>query len=533
MVMLLQCSIYLWIFLWPSAVCLSPPQNVTVEFLDFQGRVHWLAGAGNTNHTHYSVEMQALGESWLQPCNCSNPVAMACPLDIPLEDLLKNYNVRVRAELEEQTSDWTYLPDTVQPYSDTVLSAPGLELWVENQSLCVELQHPAQNIFKFYNITLLKNVQEHNATVMSDIESGSKRVFSHLSPDHTYCLLASANHYSLRRHMTAQGCVNLTRHRPDTQGHQRLVGTAVGVFLLLAVLIGLIAVTRYFLKSTDPTPTALGVCVRSTGCMVTPEQVVCHPVMCGTAPSGYLRAVMTFHLDIRLETETLLPCSLDNHLETETLLPCSLDNRLETETLLPCSLDNHLETETLLPCSLDNRLETETLLPCSLDNHLETETLLPCSLHTDIGSASPLTDFTLTISGGNTKWTQDQRLGATSPHTLLSLSTSPSPLSSSSLTPPLSSGYALAWDSVSNQSDTETHTDITADITTDRTTDGTTDRWDRRSQQSQDRLSDCKLYSPELEVRGQGSCLDVHSPGASLRSFSTYEPRPDPNLNLP
>ncbi|XP_052368437.1 uncharacterized protein LOC127906149 isoform X2 [Oncorhynchus keta] len=500
MVMWLQCSICLWIFLWPSAGCLSPPQNVTVEFLDFHGRVHWLAGAGNTNHTHYSVEMQVFGESWWQPCNCSNPVAMACPLDIPLDDLLKNYNVRVRAELEEQASEWTYLEHTVQPYSN-MLSAPGLKLWVENQSLCVELQHPAQNIFKLYNITLLKNVQEHNATVMSDIESGSKRVFSHLSPDHTYCLLASANHYSLRRHMTAQGCVNLTRHRPDTQGQQRLVGMAVGVFLLLAVLIGPIAVTRYVLKSTDPTPTALGVCVRSAGCMVTPEQVVCLPVMCGTAPSGYLRAVMTFHLD----------------------------DHLETETLLPCSLDNHLETETLLPCSLDDHLETETLLPCSLDNHLETETILPCSLHTDIGSASPLTVFTLTISGGNTKWTQDQRLGATSPHTLLSLSTSPSPLSSSSLSPSpsstLSSGYALAWDSVSNQSDTETHTV--------RITDRTTDRWDRRSQQSQDRLSDCKLYSPELEVRGQGSCLDVHSPGASLCSFSTYEPRPDPTLNLP
>ncbi|XP_036823073.1 cytokine receptor family member B12 isoform X1 [Oncorhynchus mykiss] len=168
MVMWLQCSICLWIFLWPSAGCLSPPQNVTVEFLDFQGRVHWLAGAGNTNHTHYSVEIGALSESWWQPCNCSNPVAMACPLDIPLEDLLKNYNVRVRAELEEQTSDWKYLENTVQPYSDTVLSAPSLELWVENQSLCVQLHHPAQNIFKLYNITLLKNVQEHNATVIRD-----------------------------------------------------------------------------------------------------------------------------------------------------------------------------------------------------------------------------------------------------------------------------------------------------------------------------------------------------------------------------
>uniref|UniRef100_A0A674DHJ4 Uncharacterized LOC115189763 n=1 Tax=Salmo trutta TaxID=8032 RepID=A0A674DHJ4_SALTR len=485
MVMLLQCSICIWIFLWPSAVCLSPPQNVSVEFLDFQGRVHWLAGAGNSNHTHYSVEIRALSESWWQPCNCSDPVAMVCPLENPLDDLFKNYNVRVRAELEEQKSDWKYLENTVQPYSDTVLSAPGLSLWVEeNQTLCVLLHHPAQNIFKLYNITLLKNVQEHNATIMTDIVSASKRVFHNLSPDHTYCLLASANHYSLRRHMTAQGCVNLTRHRPD---QQKLVGMAVGVFLLMAVLIGLIAVTRYVLKSTDHTPKALS--VRSAGCLVTPENVVCHPVTCGTAPSGYL--------DYELGA---------------TPLPCSLDNRLETETLLPCSLDDHLETETFLPCSLDDHLETETILPYSLDDHLETEASLPCSLHTDIGSASPLPVFTLTISGGNTKWTQDQRLGATSPHTLLTLPTSPSPLSSSSLSPSPSSflpfGYSLACDSVSNQRDTETHTD--------RTTDRMTDRWDSRSQQSQDRLSDCELYSP----------------GASLCSFSRYEPRPDPTLNL-
>ncbi|KAM9437547.1 cytokine receptor family member B12 isoform 3-T3 [Salvelinus alpinus] len=214
MVMLLQCSICLWIFLWPSAGCLSPPQNVSVEFLDFQGTVHWLAGADNTNHTHFCVEIRALSESWWQPCNCSDHVAMACPLDIPLDNIFKNYNVRVRAEMEEQTSDWKYLENTVQPYSDTVLSAPGLKLWVENQSLRVQLHHPAQNIFRLYNITLLQNVLEHNETVMSDVASGSERVFPHLSPDHTYCLLASANHYSLRRHMTALGCVNLTRHRP-------------------------------------------------------------------------------------------------------------------------------------------------------------------------------------------------------------------------------------------------------------------------------------------------------------------------------
>ncbi|KAK6305830.1 hypothetical protein J4Q44_G00246100 [Coregonus suidteri] len=230
-------------------------QNVSVEFLDFHGTVHWLAGADNTNHAHYSVEIQALSESWWQPGNCSNPVAMACPLDIPLTCLLKNYNVRVRAELGEQTSAWKYLEATVQPWADTVLSAPGLKLKVENQSVFVSLRHPSQNIFKLYNITLLQIAQHHNTTVLSDVESGSKREFSLLPPDHTYCILASANHYSLRRHMTGERCVKMP-------GQPSLVAVTVGVtvgvlLLLLAVLICLIAVRRYFLRSTDPPPTAL------------------------------------------------------------------------------------------------------------------------------------------------------------------------------------------------------------------------------------------------------------------------------------
>ncbi|CAB1333359.1 unnamed protein product, partial [Coregonus sp. 'balchen'] len=268
-----------------------------------------------------------LSESWWQPGNCSNPVAMACPLDIPLTCLLKNYNVRVRAELGEQTSAWKYLEAT------QCLSAPGLKLKVENQSVFVSLRHPSQNIFKLYNITLLQIAQHHNTT---------------------------------------PSLVGVT------------VGVTVGVLLLLlAVLICLIAVRRYFLRSTDPPPTALGLCVRSAGCVMTPEKVGCVPVMwvepesCGTAPSGYqdylLRAVVTFHLDDRLETDTLLP-------------------------------------------------------------------------HSDIGTPRTVTLLTL------------------------------SPSSPSSPSSPPRSDYSLAWDSVSSQSDTGTHTDRTTNITTDITMDITTDR---------------------------------------------------------
>jgi hypothetical protein len=38
-------------------------------------------------------------------------------------------------------------------------------------------------------------------------------------------------------------------------------------------------------------------------------------------------------------------------------------------------------------------------------------------LGTDLGSASPASIITLTISGGNKKLTLDQQLGATSPYT--------------------------------------------------------------------------------------------------------------------
>ncbi|XP_034149438.1 cytokine receptor family member B12 isoform X2 [Esox lucius] len=427
MVMWLQCSICLWI-LWPSAGCLLPPQNVTIEFLDFKGRVHWMASADHRNNTHYYVEMQQLGEQW-QSVNC-NAITMTSCLDIPLEDHIKSYDVRVRAENRGQRSNWTHLKQTVSSYANTVLSAPDLRLWVclsaavlsapdlrlwvclsaavlsapdlrlwvclsaavlsapdlrlwvclsaavlsapdlslwvclsaavlsapdlrlwvclsaavlsapdlrlwvEDQSVFVQLHHPAEEHFdKLYNITLLQSTRQHNNTLQSELWSASERVFP-LPPGWNYCVIASACHQSRNPHMTTQKCIYLPRHTLDTSVWLSLL---VGVFLLLTVPIAPICC---YLKTTEQTPDVLGGAVLSTKCILTQEEVCPSKVWendendaesksCGSAPSSYqgyqLKVSIAFFHDNNQETDTIPTFHHDDSLET--LLTVSIPDR--------------------------------------------------------------------------------------------------------------------------------------------------------------------------------------------------------------
>ncbi|XP_028977103.2 cytokine receptor family member B12 isoform X3 [Esox lucius] len=332
MVMWLQCSICLWI-LWPSAGCLLPPQNVTIEFLDFKGRVHWMASADHRNNTHYYVEMQQLGSEQWQSVNC-NAITMTSCLDIPLEDHIKSYDVRVRAENRGQRSNWTHLKQTVSSYANTVLSAPDLRLWVEDQSVFVQLHHPAEEHFdKLYNITLLQSTRQHNNTLQSELWSASERVFP-LPPGWNYCVIASACHQSRNPHMTTQKCIYLPRHTLDTSVWLSLL---VGVFLLLTVPIAPICC---YLKTTEQTPDVLGGAVLSTKCILTQEEVCPSKVWendendaesksCGSAPSSYqgyqLKVSIAFFHDNNQETDTIPTFHHDDSLET--LLTVSIPDR--------------------------------------------------------------------------------------------------------------------------------------------------------------------------------------------------------------
>ncbi|KAJ7997607.1 hypothetical protein DPEC_G00230770 [Dallia pectoralis] len=322
MMMWLHGSICLW-FLWGLAGCLLPPQNVTVEFQDFNGSVLWLPSADHINNTHYYVEIQEIGGIW-QSVKCNNSVIMTCRLDILVHDPFQSYNVRVRAENGGQRSNWTHLKETVQLSTDTVFSAPDLRLWVFNRSLFVELHHPAVEIFQYYNITLLQVKRHHNYTLTSTVGSSSKHVFR-LPMDHTYCIIVSAaNHQSRYHHMTTQKCIDLTGHIVDTPVWLHVFVVAVGVVLLLTVLIGPICC---YLTTTDQLPPALGGVVSSTKRVLILEEVVCpskvwededdedEDSLCSY--QGYnARVSIAFHHDNTMETDPISSTHHDDSLET-------------------------------------------------------------------------------------------------------------------------------------------------------------------------------------------------------------------------
>ena len=143
---------------------------------------------------------------WRDLRGCNHTVATECSLDIPLtSNLLAHYLVRVRAERWGETSPWKALNRTVQPYGDSeslspiwiiksvicstyrmppyfvrvrvsvcvctsahpgLLSAPTLDVTVENQSVHVSLNHQQTVLPRLtYILTLRDGSGGHISTV--------------------------------------------------------------------------------------------------------------------------------------------------------------------------------------------------------------------------------------------------------------------------------------------------------------------------------------------------------------------------------
>ncbi|KAG9351487.1 hypothetical protein JZ751_022737 [Albula glossodonta] len=243
-----------------SAGALSPPQNLSVEFLDFRGEVTWSPGPGNPPNTTYTVELQPMGrDKWSQKYSCTDIRSTICTLIFNLteDDLIASYFIRVKASWKGDNSTWTEL-DSVQPYGETLLSAPTLDISVHERDILVHIRMPQSvltllpqlqfriQVFEsdcnnherknldtiFYKDTRSASYDKVSQC-METLETGQTSLScKDLTLGQCYCVSASAIHKQQQNkpHYESEECVELPGNTSDMVKH-----VIMAIILLMAV----------------------------------------------------------------------------------------------------------------------------------------------------------------------------------------------------------------------------------------------------------------------------------------------------------
>ncbi|KAL4608665.1 interferon alpha/beta receptor 2-like [Arapaima gigas] len=230
----------------PSFGKLSPPQNLTVALLDFKMGVSWIPGQGNSPGTKYSVEIQDLDSNesqWTVVSNCTKLTAYSCYFSFPLQfdELLKHYSVRVIALQGTENSSMCY-NRIIQPYGDSLLSGPRLDVDVQNELIYAKMEHLVTTVLPniTYSVNLTQRTLEKDILVITVYSTGTLWTFpsKYLDPGHFYCVSAFVNHrQQQQQHHTSQKCVFLYKPPLEKAVIQMILGTLVPLALLTLLLL--------------------------------------------------------------------------------------------------------------------------------------------------------------------------------------------------------------------------------------------------------------------------------------------------------
>ncbi|XP_076867149.1 cytokine receptor family member B12 isoform X2 [Brachyhypopomus gauderio] len=294
-------------YLVSSEGALSAPLNLTLDLLDFLAFAHWLPGPDNPTGTRYSLEfIDAENYSktdgihrWNPLENCTNITSTHC--NFTLHHLWTLYLIRVRAEWEHQSSNWTLRPSTFQLYDGSRLSAPHLEVTSDQYSIFIQLSHPVQRLkvvplqfsLDLYQVISNNPVQVQQRFWISDLlmhiaqntSTESSNRFSDLPPG-SYCINASAFYmqmYQRSNHNTTR-CISLAE--AHTGRVEYILGVGCAVLLMVWTAITL-SVTCHYVKPRSNvynTPKDLYITEKTvTTLTVTPDE--CHTLSVPTANS--------------------------------------------------------------------------------------------------------------------------------------------------------------------------------------------------------------------------------------------------------
>uniref|UniRef100_A0A673L7F5 Cytokine receptor family member B12 n=1 Tax=Sinocyclocheilus rhinocerous TaxID=307959 RepID=A0A673L7F5_9TELE len=182
-------------------ICLT---ILTVGLLDFKATAEWLPGKGNPPDSRYTLEFitarKMSGGKWNRSPHCTNIAILKCELTFNLQpELHWNYFVRVKTTLKRASSNWTTTLKSFQPYGDTHLSSPDVNISTEQKSIKINFSHwlelkPEINPLE-YLLYLFENSPAGESKFVALIStSESPYIFHDVPSGKNYCVSVSASH---------------------------------------------------------------------------------------------------------------------------------------------------------------------------------------------------------------------------------------------------------------------------------------------------------------------------------------------------
>nr|WRW24786.1 cytokine receptor family member B12 [Megalobrama amblycephala] len=190
----------LQIFLAPSKAMLFPPKNLTVGLLDFNATAEWLPGQGNPPGTKYTLEYTTVqnmsGGKWIPSPNCTNIAILKC--ELTFDELHWHYFVRVKTTFKGMNSNWTTTSKSFQPYGDTRLSSPDVEISSDQKSIKINFSHRLElkpEIKLEFLLYLFEKSPAGESEFIPPIStSESPYIVPNVPSGKNYCVSVSASH---------------------------------------------------------------------------------------------------------------------------------------------------------------------------------------------------------------------------------------------------------------------------------------------------------------------------------------------------
>ncbi|KAK6489798.1 interleukin-20 receptor subunit alpha-like [Huso huso] len=140
-----------------------PQQPCDVHFKSFNLKnvLQWSPGKGNNNGTHYTVQHIIYGgekDVWHDQKQCTNITRTWCDLSKETSDLDEGYYARVKAVLNDISSNWTE-STRFDPKLHTKIGPPSLKVRAGERSIFIQLSGPKK--WRFDNKTKAKSMAKY------------------------------------------------------------------------------------------------------------------------------------------------------------------------------------------------------------------------------------------------------------------------------------------------------------------------------------------------------------------------------------
>ncbi|XP_056602719.1 cytokine receptor family member B12 [Triplophysa dalaica] len=245
----ITCSFtFLHIYLVSSKAILFPPMNLTVNLLDFIATAEWIPGPGNPPGTRYTMESIPLqnisGGKWNRSPTCSGIATLKCDRTFDQsEDLHWNYFLRVKTTFKGRSSNWTTISKSFQPYGETRLSSPDVNISTERHKISINFSHrlelnPWTKPLEFLICLFECDSDGLNSKFVAQASaSTSPHIFLDVPSGKNYCVNVSASHQkvSQKNNFNATRCFFMSDSPKSHSGvivfSVAMVAIAVGVIL--------------------------------------------------------------------------------------------------------------------------------------------------------------------------------------------------------------------------------------------------------------------------------------------------------------